>query len=89
MELFLLVVFIVLFVVGWFASRFSSAPKEIVQDRIPNETNYNINVFSSEEIEAMSPQQAKELIEKLENSDLSSLGHRDFYALKAKAESAE
>lgn len=89
MEIFLLIVFTILFVIGWLASRYYSEPKGIVQDRIPNETNYNLNMIASEKIEAMSPQQAKELIEKLENSDLSSLGHRDFYALKAKAESAE
>lgn len=77
------------FVVGWLASQYYSGPKEIVQDRVPNETNYNINIFSPEEIEEMSPREAKALIQKLEDSDLPSLGHRDFYALKAKADLAE
>ena len=89
MEIFLLAVFVTLFVVGWLASQYYSGPKEIVQDRVPNETNYNINIFSPEEIEEMSPREAKALIQKLEDSDLPSLGHRDFYALKAKADLAE
>lgn len=89
MEIFLLIVFITLFLVGWLASRYYPAPKGIVQDRMPNETNYNLNMIASEKIEATSLQRAKELIKKLEDGDLSTLGHRDFYVLKAKAKLAE
>lgn len=89
MEIFLLIIFILLLVVGWIAFRFYSKRKEIVQDRVINETNYNISMIGQEEIEKMSPYEAKELIDKLEDSDLSSLSHRDFYALKKKAEETE
>lgn len=85
MEIFLLLVFITLFVVGWAASRYSTPSKPIVHDRIPNKTNYNINMIGPEQIEKMSQEEAKELIDKLEKSDLPSLAHRDFYALKKKA----
>lgn len=87
--MFLLVVFVTLFVVGWIASRFYSKKQGIVQDRVLNETNYNINMIGPKEIKEMSPEEAQELIDKLEKSDLPSLGHRDFYALKEKAKTAE
>lgn len=84
--IFLLIIFILLFVVGRITFQFYSKKKGIVQDRVINKTNYNISMIGQEEIEKMSPHEAKELINKLEDSDLPSLSHRDFYALKKKAE---
>ena len=85
----LIIRFFTFFLIGWLASSYYSEPEGIVQDRMPNETNYNLNMIASEKIEATSLQRAKELIKKLEDGDLSTLGHRDFYVLRAKAKLAE
>lgn len=88
MDLLLIIVLIAAVAITWIGARYYNKKKGIVKDRVINETNYNINMLDEARIEKMSPQEAKEWVNKLDQSDLSALSHRDFYALKEKIESA-
>lgn len=59
---------------------------ERTYDRVINETNYNISTYDDEKLEAMTPEEAKVFLKKVQESDLSTLSHRDFFKLKAKIE---
>ncbi|MDX1666806.1 MAG: hypothetical protein R3350_06240 [Saprospiraceae bacterium] len=55
----------------------------------PNSTNYNFSMLDEEEIENCTPEQAREILEKAKNGELSSLSPRDFYCLKRKLKELE
>lgn len=50
----------------------------------PNSTNYNLSMYSREEIEKMTKQEAEDFIEEMRSGNLSSLSPRDFAVLQEK-----
>ena len=50
----------------------------------PNDTNYNIAAMHNEAISNATPEEAREILEKIKKGDLPSLTDEDFYRLKEK-----
>ena len=60
-------------------------PYDARQNVRPNDTNYNINMMGDEKLDDASPTEAREILEKADDSDLSSMSRDDYFKLKRQA----
>ncbi|MEM8524299.1 MAG: hypothetical protein AAGG68_06635 [Bacteroidota bacterium] len=83
---FILILLAVIIIGGILISGFFKRKRSSDLDRVPNETNYNINSMDEEVLESISAEEAKTMLEEMQKGEAQPLSHRDFYALKRKIE---
>lgn len=63
----------------------AEAPTKASVTNKPNTTNYNIDMLDDQDIEGATPEEAREILRKMESGDIS-LSEHDFFLLKKKIE---
>jgi len=87
--IFILLTTIILFQIQMMKSKEVKIQRDTRKNLTPNATNYNQSMFDRSQLQQMNKEELHQLIERLRESDISSLSPRDFYFIKRRLKDLE